>query len=260
MTANPSTIAVQPVWIPVNDGRIRVDGTLTRSASGSTVSIPAGVLIERVSLSEELCAGWVRYAAPFLADATAVQGQLSLETSGVMIPVASPTLAQTQGRLGIHSATAIPGPSSLRMLGVIDQVRNVLKKDLASGVSDRARISLPEQSVELAVGNGRIHHRQLQLQVGETLVTTRGSVGFDESLDLVLDIPLHGDWLPGGKIGQALSGKSLTVGVRGTVSQPQFDPVPLRDLTRQLTESAVEKLIQKQLPGDLEKILPFRRQ
>lgn len=260
LTANPSTIAVQPVWIPVNDGRIRVDGTLTRSATGSAVSIPAGVLIERVSLSEELCAGWVRYAAPFLADATAVQGQLSLETSGVMIPVASPTLAQTQGRLGIHSATAVPGPNSLRMLGVIDQVRNILKKDLASGVSDRARISLPEQSVELAVANGRIHHRQLQLQVGETLVTTRGSVGFDESLDLVLDIPLHGDWLPGGKIGQALSGKSLTVGVRGTVSQPQFDPVPLRDLTRQLTESAVERLIQKQLPGDLEKILPFRRQ
>lgn len=260
LTANPSTIAVQPVWMPVNDGRIRVDGSLTRSPTGSTVSIPAGVLIDRVSLSEELCAGWVRYAAPFLADATAVQGQLSLETSGVMIPVASPTMAQTQGRLGIHSATAVPGPNSLRMLGVIDQVRNILKKDIGSGVSDRARISLPEQSVELAVAHGRIHHRQLQLQVGETLVTTRGSVGFDESLDLVLDIPLHGDWLPGGKIGQALSGKSLTVGVRGSVSQPQFDPVPLRDLTRQLTESAVERLIQKQLPSDLEKILPFRRQ
>lgn len=260
LTANPSTIAVQPVWIPVNDGRIRVDGSLTRSTTGSMISIPAGVLIERVSLSEELCAGWVRYAAPFLADATAVQGQLSLETSGVVIPIASPTMAQAQGRLGVHSATAVPGPNSLRMLGVIDQVRNILKKDIASGVSDRARISLPEQSVELAVANGRIHHRQLQLLVGETLVTTRGSVGFDESLDLVLDIPLHGDWLPGGKIGQALSGKNLTVGVRGTVSQPQFDPVPLRDLTRQLTESAVERLIQKQLPGDPEKILPFRRQ
>ena len=84
-----------------------------------------------------------------------------------------------------------------------------------------------EQSVPVRVERGRVYHDNLNVKVGGYFVKTTGSVGFDNSIDLMADVPIPGG-LPGLKntpaIAKALTGKRVLVPIKGTLSHPLMDP------------------------------------
>ncbi len=81
------------------------------------------------------------------------------------------------------------------------------------------------------------------------MLETRGSVGLDQSLDLVAEIPIADDWIEGKDHLAALRGQKISIPVSGTASSPKLDLSALNQVSRQLIQKAATGTI-NQLIGD----------
>ena len=88
---------------------------------------------------------------------------------------------------------------------------------------------------------------------------TTGSVGHDETIDLVMSIPLEDRWLGNRPELAAFRGLSLAIPIRGTLSKPKIDSSALKDLSKQLVRQAAGQLIDQQLRRGLESLLELAR-
>ena len=146
--------------------------------------------------------------APLLADATQVSGTFSLDLQEFRMAEGNLRAAEASGRLVIHSLDVQPGPMLSRLSGLLQLPSTI---HAAKG-----------QQIQFAVRGGGVHHRAEVFRIHELSVTTQGSVGFDESLDLVAEISLPAI-LPAGLPGIDLGkGKVFRVPIRGTLSRPEI--------------------------------------
>ena len=239
------------------DGNIGVDPLLIRQS-------PEKVL-ENVAITPQMCQGWLKYVAPLVADVTSVQGQLSLQIDRAEI-VPTDSLRQTiEGQLQIHGASVGPGPLADQLLSIVQQVRS-LKKGVtpdpnAPAGSQSTWLQMPEQKINFAVDKGRVSHKNLQIKAGDLVMSTEGSVSVDGQLSLVASIPIDKDWVDGTPALAPLIGQSIQIPVGGTIQQPKVDFSAFGSITRQLAETAVQGVVQKQIDKGLSKILgPLEKQ
>jgi translocation and assembly module TamB len=223
--------------------------------------LPAEKVIDRVQISPELCNSWLKFVAPLLADATQIDGQFSLDLAGGSLPLAKLTSGELGGALGVHHAKVRPGATALQILGVIEQIKSVIeRKPVGNAPRDRIWMQMPEQAISFRMTGGRVHHQNATFTIGDGTVMSSGSVGLDETIDLVLQIPIQDDWLKDEKLLSGLKGKSLKVPVRGTLGRPQVDSRVLTELATQIGGTALEGVIENQLDdlfkGKLKKFLP----
>ena len=109
------------------------------------------------------------------------------------------------------------------------------------------------------MANGRVFHDGLTLVTKEATLKTRGSVGLDESLDLVIEVPIRDEWLAQNKSLSGLRGKSLHIPVRGSLTQPQIDARVLESLARDAVAAPVEYLLENELQKGLNRLLPGKK-
>jgi hypothetical protein len=76
----------------------------------------------------------------------------------------------------------------------------------------------------------------MTLQIKDVAVQTRGSVGFDQSLSLVAEIPIADDWIKGEAWMGALKGQTIKIPITGTVTKPQLDIQAVRELSMNLIQ------------------------
>jgi hypothetical protein len=117
-----------------------------------------------------------------------------------------------------------------------------------------------DESVPVQVANGRVYHQNFAFRVSGTTLHTTGSVGFDDTLDLVVEVPLPKD-LPALKnnpvLVKAAAGKVVRVPVKGTLARPAIDAKAferavvalIREGARDAGKDALEKELNKLFPG-----------
>ncbi len=189
-----------------------------RNQDKRSVVIQRGKPIERVELTKEMCDLGLKYVLPILADVTWVRGALSVELDRCEIQLGDPQGTRVDGRLYIHS--------------IESGLHEAWVSEVATAASLLGDMKMPE-SVRLAdesvvrfkVSDGRVEHENLQFGLPEVspdlVITTTGTVGFDQSLDLVATLPPFGDWMGDGVFGQAMRAGRLELAVAGTLEQPQ---------------------------------------
>ncbi len=119
-------------------------------------------------------------------------------------------------------------------------------------------IEMPEQTVGLAQMNGRVYHDRMTIRIDNTELVTGGSVGFDESLQLVFLLPIQEKWVPrnarscktGGTIA-ADSGLGHAVTTAGRCEHH-------RSARPTAAGSAIEKAIDDTVQKQLDRFLPRR--
>jgi translocation and assembly module TamB len=251
--------------IPVSQGAMRWD--LTGNVGGDPIVIRQApeMVLENVAITPQMCQGWLKYVAPLLADATSVQGQISLQIDNAEI-VPTDSLRQTiAGQLQIQGASIGPGPLADQLLGIVQQVR-ALRKGIttdpnASPGSADTWLQMPPQNINFAVDKGRVSHKNLQIKAGDIVMTTEGSVSVDGQLSLTATIPIAKEWVDGTPALASLVGQSIQIPVGGTIQKPQVDVSAFASVTRQLGEAAVQGALRNQLDKGLNKILgPIEKQ
>ncbi len=116
-----------------------------------------------------------------------------------------------------------------------------------------------ETTVPVRVENGRVHHQNFSMKLGGYTIATSGSVGFDNTLDLIADVPIPGG-LPGLKnsplLAKALTGKRVQVPIKGTLAKPALDPKLFQAAVAKLVQDAAKDVGKELLNKELEKLFP----
>jgi hypothetical protein len=203
-------------------------------------------IIDKVVLQPETARQWLKYVAPLIADATSARGNFSVDIESAAVPMFDPMNMEIQGTVSLSNVVIGAGPIAEQLLGTVSQLRALLKP----GSSNRnlsTWLQMNEQAVPFAVKNGRVYHDNVKLAHKELIVQTRGSVGFDQSLNLVAEILIADDWIAGKKYLAGLRGKSISIPIGGTISKPVLDKRAIKQLSQDLIKKAAGNLIDDEL-------------
>ena len=94
--------------------------------------------------------------------------------------------------------------------------------------------------------------------MGNVTLRTRGSVGLDQSLSLVAEIPIHSQWVAGDRMLKQLEGQVLEVPIGGTFQNPQIDRKKLersaQNMIGHLLHDAAGRVLENELQKGLQKL------
>ncbi len=242
--------------IPVSQGVLRWDLVSDLTKEQLIIQQKPMTVLENVAITPEMCSGWLKYVAPLVAETTSVNGQLSLAIQRAELMPMDLTKQTVEGLLTMHKAEVGPGPLSNEVIGIAKQIEQIRKQDLTQPVSGQTKawLTLPEQRISFAMVDGRVHHRDLKVDIGDATLMTAGSVGVNGQLELLASMPIPDKWTDRGPMLAALKGQSLQFPVRGTISRPQMDASMLGQLGRQAIMNTGQNLIQQQLNKGLDKL------
>jgi hypothetical protein len=182
-------------------------------------------VLDECELTQDMCDGALKFIAPHLEGAPTGQGKVSLALDGGRLPLDDLKHGDLDGALSLHSVQI--------------ESRSRLVRLLAALVQMPPEIEVAHDAVvKFKLADGRVYHQNLDFGIRNVLVRTAGSVGFDETLDLVAEIRLR---VPGSiadhrPLLDALNGQTIRLPVSGTLKDPKID-------TSALGQVGVETLI-----------------
>ncbi|MCA9193160.1 MAG: hypothetical protein KDB03_15410 [Planctomycetales bacterium] len=242
--------------IPVSGGTLRWDLTSDLTAPAVVISQKPMKVLENVEITPQMCQSWLKYVTPLLADATSVDGRLSLQLDKAELNPSNPRNQTVVGQLVMHNAEVGPGPLYNEIITLVHQLDAIRKQDLTQAVSNqRVWVQMPEQRIDFQMHNGQVVHRNLNIRAGDATITSTGTVDIDGRMELLAVMPLPNDWIDKSPWLAGLRGQSLQFPVHGSITSPKIDSNALRQLGRQTMQNAAQGILQQGLSRGLEKLL-----
>ncbi len=245
---------VRPLDLECNEGRLRMAPQFRFAQEPKEISCAAGRVVDQVRLTPAMCGTLLQYIAPLLAGTTSAEGRFSIDLEGFRLPLASQgTLANSAyspvkwseaeiaGKLVIHSAQIGPG---------------FLIQELAQlfGRATPAYL-IQESTIPFRMTKGRIYHQQMDLVFNEMKLRTYGSVGLDQSLALMVEMPIPPKWQTGKILGPALKDQVIKLPIGGNLRQPKIDRTAFDQIARQFLQNATQTVIKNRIGGQLDKLM-----
>lgn len=208
---------------------VNLKARLSPAASGGQlVELDPGPVLTNVAITPVMGDAGLKYIAPILADLAWTRGAFSLELERFGIDLSRPTEGEFKGRLAIHSVEAGGKNPLLREIGQYLMA-------LFPGRFPRSIKLANDSVIEFEMKDKGMVHRGLEFGLPDVaedfVIRTEGWVGFDESLDLTVDIPIPIHLLrrreaenqpPTPGAGEPDRGEFLRLGVGGTLSAPKL--------------------------------------
>jgi translocation and assembly module TamB len=247
-----------PLDVSVGAGRLTAKALAMFDPPPERIIVPAGPLISKVQISPEVSEQMLKYVAPILAGATRVDGQFSLDLAETQVPLADPKLTRTAGTLSVHQLTVLPGPLLEDIVNLIQRVQSLKNpQDLLGSVAapqPAKLLSMNDQQIEFQVVDSRVYHRKLEFVIDDVPIRSTGSVGFDQTLALMIEIPIQDRWIDGEASLSGLAGQTLRIPIQGTFQRPRVDERAIADITKQLIRNTAGQAIGNEINRQLEKL------
>lgn len=250
-----------PLDLALGEGRLTTQPLLRFAPPPTELLLPAGDLFRGVRITPEVSEKMLKFIAPALAGATRTDGSFSLRTDGLQLPLDAPQRMSVTGQLAIHGVTVLPGPMVGDWVSTARQIEALAKnRDPLAAVNKPAPtlLEIRDRVIDFRVAEGRVYHRGLRFEVGDVIVETEGSAGFDETIALTVTIPIQDRWIEGEQLLVGLRGRSIQLPVTGTFDQPRVDRRSLETLTRNLVRDAAGQAIQNEVGRALENLFKPR--
>ncbi len=247
-------ITTDPLDLAVSEGRLTLAPQI-RLVSPAELLIAPGPLATNMRLSPELCAQGLKFIAPVLAEATVAEGKFSITMDGAKIPLPHPLGSDATGKLVVHSAEVRPGPLAEQFILLGKQISAILsqRRPPSELGTTQALLTLTDQNISFRLVEGRVYHQGLEFNAGTVLVRTHGSVGLDETVSIMAEIPIRDEWVAREPILAGLRGQTLEIPIQGTLARPQIDRKAIDKLGGKLFENAARGAVIDQL----NKLLPL---
>ncbi len=242
-------VQIEPLDLAVSRGRMHLAPRVRLTPDPMELTLPAGPLIDKVQIDPGMCSTMLKFIAPVLADVTSAQGSFSIAMDSCRVPLADPKKSDLAGRFVVHSVQIGPGP-------LIHELAQLL------GRESPARLR-QESVVNFQMKNGRVSHQNLELIFPDLTIRTHGSVGMDQTMDLVAEMPVPPKWLANNPLAsQALGNQVIRIPLRGTLKKPQLDKKEMERLSAQFIRKAAGNLLENELnklPNSLDRLLGPRK-
>ncbi|MBN9122671.1 MAG: hypothetical protein J0I06_26580 [Planctomycetes bacterium] len=239
-------VTVSPITATFGGGKVTLAPTLKLDTAPGEVTLAKGLIVDRAKLTPAATAGALGYALPAIANAGQAEGEISALVDDNRITPGDFTQSSLKGAIVIHKATIGAGP-------VVGEVAKLL------GAKNTTMTLATENAVLVQVANGRVYHQNFAINLAGTTLRTSGSVGFDNTLDLVVEVPLPKE-LPALKnnpvLVKAVAGKVVKLPVRGTLTKPELDPKGFEQAVAALAREAAREVGKDAIEGELKKLFP----
>jgi len=231
----------------VDGGKVRLRGIVDLEPPAPVFRLPGKVkLLEDLTITRRMGRQLLSRFNPIFSQLAAAEGEVSLETNDLVLPL-SREIAKSgsgSGRLDLEKLKVRPEGilSTLLQLG---------------GVAAKDKAPVQVTGVDFTIRDGRIHYDNFTLLfAGGFDLRFYGSVGFDDTLDLAVSVPVRAELLqrfgvrgPVLDYARLLSGARVAIPLIGTRLKPglDFSKVDLRPLIDRavialLTEEAARRL------------------
>ncbi len=201
--------------------------------------VDATRLLDRQRLSPELCKQGLHLIAPLLAESTEVEGQVSLQLSEFRLPLDTVDPERRAERTSISGAVRLHHVSAGLRGPLMESIGRLVGALLRVEIPSRVRMA-EETGVTFDIRQGRVYHDGLSFLLPELseeiVLRTHGSVGFDNTLDLIVDVPVPLTLLHDGPLTRRLSQQPLQLHVAGTLAKPQIRLPPGENLWQDMAE------------------------
>jgi hypothetical protein len=159
------------------------------------------------------------------------------------------------GRLTIARGQVLPGPLFTEIGGLVGNIVAA-----ASGNSPRDFIGLDtplvridRQEIKFKMHERRMYHSPVEFKVRELIIRTRGSVGADQTLDLVAEISFSDQLLSRARFLSAYRDRAMVLPIQGTLRKPKLDPQVVGRLAAEFGQNAVQGIINRGLEQFLDR-------
>ena len=239
-----------PIDISFGGGQLRTVPFVRFDSGPPVLLLSQDTQISRALITEELCRDWLQYLAPVMADATRAEGQFSLQLNRSVIPVETPRAGTLEGTFTIHEANIRPGPVTREIANIAAQVDALINR---RPTPNEPALKIDPQEIPFRMVRGRVEHQNFKIEVGDVMVRTSGSVGLDQTLDLVAEIPIREKWVQRDPVLRSLAGQTLKVPIRGTVQKPKLDGKAIAQLSKQMLQGAAGGVLNNAIERGLQK-------
>lgn len=244
-------LALGPFDVSVSGGRVRGAPWVQLMPLPGELVVPPGQIVDRVALTPALCDRWLGWLSPILRRATEASGRLSMTTAGGHLPLANPLQGRLTGQLLLEDFSVMPGEMAGPLVNLLAQLQSVVDPRFAFGdrvVLLRAR----QQPIDVQMADGRIHHDNLVLDMGQLTVRSRGSVGSDGSLAMQLEVAFRGDLAGATPVVAQLLRTPFVIPLRGTAQRPQFDAGAIDTILGRIMENTADAVLRDGIGRGLE--------
>ena len=183
---------------------------------------------------------FLKFVAPVLAEVTSAQGAFSVDMDSCRIPLSDPAKGTFAGKFIIHSIEIGPGP-------LIGELAILMGKETPAKLRR-------EGVVQFQMVDGRIYHKDLELIFPDITIRTYGSVGLDETVAIMTEMPVPPKWLENNPLAQSLKDQTIRIPIAGTLKKPQLDRSVLQQLSGQFIKNAAKNILEDGLNKGLDRL------
>lgn len=234
-------VSFDPIEVVASQGRLRVAPSIRLSPDPMELTVAPGRVAEQVMITPEMCDRALKFIAPVLAGVTEAQGKFSVDVEGCHLPLADPKSGDLGGKMTVHSVEVGPGP-------LVQELAVLLNR------ASPARLSR-ESVVEFRMVKGRVYHRGLQLVFPDFTLRTYGSVGLDETVAIMAELPVPPKWIGKNPLGDALKNQTIQLPIGGTLRAPKIDQQAMQQTSAQFLRNTATNAIQQQLFKEVDRLL-----
>ena len=244
-------ITLPATAIDAGGGTLRLGGVVDLRSGTPTLRMPGKTkVLERVQLTPQLSDELLGRVNPIFAGLVQVQGAVSLELTDLVLPLAKEALKAGRGRGHLDLSAVRVQPAGL--LGSVLQLAAPLHQGL---------VGLKVDGVDFVIADGRVSYDNFTISPAPGIkLRFRGSVGFDDTMDLWVSMPVTVPLLRRfgvvGALGdyvRVLTGVMVEIPIAGSRLAPRLGLAQVDVVA--LVQQAVQKLLLEKVGGLLESIL-----
>jgi hypothetical protein len=230
----------QPLDLAVSEGRFTASPTVRFWPEPKELLLPRGPLLTQVRISPEMCDRALKFIAPVLAGVTQAEGKFSVALDGCRVPLDRPATGELAGQFTVHSVEIGAGPLVRELAVVLDR----------PGIAKLSR----ESVVPFRMVEGRVYHRDLELVFPDVTIRTHGSVGLDQSLAIMAEMPVPPKWIGNNPLGVALKNQTIRLPIEGTLQRPLIDRQALARASAEFVRGSATNLLRDTLNKQLDRL------
>jgi len=220
-------------------GQVQVSPQIDLRSSEPVLYLAKQRILDSVQMTPETCASALKYINPLAAGATAAEGTFSIDSDGVQMPLYDPMKLRARATVTLQNVVVSAGPMAEQLIASAQQLQTIIRPDKVNSERDyNTWLRMSEQTIPVSVENGRVYHEGIKFSHDDIRIETSGSVGLDQTVNMVARIPIPDDWLTSSEYLDGLKGQAISIPITGTVSRPVLDQQAIRNFSGQLAKAA----------------------
>jgi hypothetical protein len=236
----------QPLDLAVSGGMIHINEQWRILPAPGELRMAKGRLVDQVQVTPEVCEQALQYVAPVLARVTRTEGTFSIDIDGGRLTFGTASGCDVVGHLVTDQARVQAGPFAQQFALLAQRIQQLLlAQNEQPDNSPATLVNLNDEHVDFRIVGGRVYHRNLRFKIGALEIITQGSVGFDDSLEMLAEVAISESLLANRPILRRLIGHPLQIPLTGSLNSPQLDLRAVEDLSGQMARGAVKDVIEK---------------